>query len=144
MSDDPLAEAGINPDDEDLPAIARAVATSIERLSIDVRELTRRVRTNRIFIVLLCVALLGIVVLGYLVRTGSVCQTQQHDAFRAVSDQLRDAAAKERTAQRTLFEVLLNPASTPVQRRQAQVDYNAGLVAADLQRADNPFPEGRC
>lgn len=144
MSDDPLVGAGINPDDEDLPAIARAVAASIEGLSVDVRELTRRVRTNRIFIVLLCLALLGLVVLGYLVRTGSTCQAQQNDAFRSVSEQLRDAAAKERAAQRQLFDVLLNPASTPGQRRQAQVDYNAGLVAADLQRADNPFPEGRC
>lgn len=144
--------------DPDLAGTAREVATSIGTLIVQVKTLNRRVRQNRIFIGLLSLAIIAIAVLGYFVRdqqraladvtnrvaVTSKCQAEQNDAFQAASAQLRAAAAKERGAQRALFDVLLNSASNPEQRRQATVDYYATLVEADLQRAGSVFPEGNC
>jgi hypothetical protein len=78
------------------------------------------------------------------VTRNAVCQSAQNDAFRDAIIQRNEAAAKERAAQRTLFDTVLSPTATPDQKRAASQEYYAGLVAADQQRNANPLPTGNC
>lgn len=139
------------PPDPDLPETARRVHDAIQALTDAVSGLTDRIRRSEVRTYVLAGSLILDVLLtvvitavGFEVSATSNCQAAQNDAFRAAATQLRDAAAKERAAQRALFDVVLDPVSTPEQRRQASVDYRTSLIAADQQRADNPFPQGNC
>jgi hypothetical protein len=116
------------------PLLAPQVtATQADTLTAAVTELRRAVnRRTTAFLSILAVDVLltgAITVLGYRSEHFLTCQVQQNAEFRA-------AAATERTAQRALFDIVLNPASTPADRLKASQAYYAGLIAADQQRTD--------
>lgn len=131
-----------------LAAAARELAESNVALRVTVAGLTHKLTfRTRVFvavIVLDVLLTLAIVFVGYRYENGSSCQAAQNDAFKAAIIERNEAAGKERAAQRQLFNVVLNPASTPADRLKASQTYYAGLVAADQQRAENPFPDGNC
>lgn len=114
-----------------LAETARQLAKSNKALADTVTGLTKTVnRRTRAFAALLAVdALLtvSIVFFGYRSERFLACQVQQNATFR-------NAAATERAAQRRLFDVILDPASTQADRLEATRDYRAGLNAADQQR----------
>lgn len=135
----------------DLTVVAAELSDSVSELSGQVSVLAARSERQRRRTVVLTVSLVldvlltvAITILGVRVDATSECQAAQNDAFRAVSGQLRDAAAKERGALRLLLDVILDPAATPERRRQAIAEYRATLIEVDQQREDNPFPEGNC
>jgi len=96
-------------------------------------------RSAGFLIALILIAAVGVAVavLGWRSEHFLTCQAQQNAEFR-------DAAAKERAAQRHLFDVILNPASTQEQRVQASVDYRAGLDVADQQRSNSNAAAADC
>ena len=112
---------------------ADPLVTSAESLTAAVRHLDRTVHSRSVgfFIALILIAAVGIAVgvLGYRSEHFLTCQVHQNTEFR-------NAAATERAAQRRLFDVILNPASTEADKLQATREYYAGLIASDQQRAD--------
>lgn len=130
---------------------AHALANEVVAMRRTADALARRTTNTRLIVAALAVliAIGGWVLYRQAATTNLVeritaCQAHQNDAFRAVSAQLRDAAAKERTAQRQLLETSLNPNTTTADRRAATQVYLNGLAAADQQRAENPYPTGNC
>lgn len=147
MSDDPLTR---RPDD-DLSSTARVLANSIGGLSVQVQRLHDRIgriatkaHWNRVAIVLLCIVLATTVVLASSYYRTSSCQLELNQMYQAAATQLREASDRTRAAQLRLFDVTLNPASTPDQRRQASVDYRESLIEYDVERTVTPFPNGGC
>lgn len=87
-------------------------------------------------VLIVCVGV-AVAVIGWRSEQFLTCQAQQNTEFR-------DAAKTERAAQRRLFDVVLNPASTQEQRFQASLDYRAGLDVADRQRSDSAAAVADC
>lgn len=73
-------------------------------------------------------------------RQVTACQAQLNDAFREALIQRSDAATQERSEQRRLLLIQLNPSSSIPERKQAIIDYVGSLDAADKQRNDFPLP----
>jgi hypothetical protein len=96
-------------------------------------------RSAGFLVALILIAAVGIAVavLGWRSEHFLTCQAQQNAEFR-------EAAAKERAAQRHLFDVILSPASTEEQRLQASREYRAGLDVADKQRSDSTAAAENC
>lgn len=88
-------------------------------------------------LILIAAVGLAVAVLGWRSEHFLTCQAQRNMEFR-------NAAATERAAQRHLFDVILNPASTPEQRVQASREYRAGLDVADQQRSDSTTAARDC
>lgn len=135
----------------DLPAEARGLTDTVTDLNDKLGTLNGRItRSERVTTALGTLLALIVIVGGYVVYLGhqaqqqSACQSQANDAFRISIQQRTDAAKTERTAQRQLFEIILNPGATNTQRQQATRDYYTGLVAADKQRNSNPLPMNNC
>lgn len=105
---------------------AVALTESVEHLRSAVNR-----RTVGFTVVLIVMVLIGaaVAVLGWRSEHFLTCQVQQNSEFR-------NAAATERAAQRRLFDIVLNPASTPADRLKASQAYYAGLIAADKQRTN--------
>lgn len=129
----------------------QALSNSISTLSLSVKRLAERIVASERRTIILAVSLVldvlltvGITFLGWHVQSVSSCQAQANDAFRVAIVQRNDAAAKERAAQRQLFNVVLDPTSSPADRLKASKDYYAGLVAADQQRTEHPLPTNNC
>lgn len=139
-------------------ALAEPLAAQAEHLADEVTEL--RVSANRLrrvtgWLIAAVVVAVGLAVVACVllhrqstttafIERSTTCQAEQNDAFRAASEQLRAANAKERDAQRQLFDILLDPNTTADQRRAASVNYRATLIEADQQRVDSQFPSGNC
>jgi hypothetical protein len=128
-----------------------ALSDSIGTLSMSVKQLTNRIVVSERRTVILATSLIldilltaAITFLGWHVQSVSSCQAEANDAFRAALAQRTDASAKERAAQRQLFNVVLNPASSPADRLKASQNYYAGLIAADAQRNEHPLPTSNC
>jgi hypothetical protein len=142
----------INPDPAGERSTLADNAAKLTQSNIDlastVRKLTERVSfRTRVFVsVLVLDALLtcAIAFFGYRYETASACQASHNDAFKAALIQRNEAAAKERAAQRKLFDTTLNANATTEQRRNAAQEYYAGLIAADQQRSANPLLTGNC
>lgn len=107
-------------------AQATALINSVDKLHRDVQG-----RSVGFLIALILTVIVGaaVAVIGYRSEHFLTCQVQQNSEFR-------NAAATERAAQRRLFDIVLNPASTPTDRLKASQDYYAGLIAADQQRTN--------
>lgn len=102
--------------------------------------------------------MLGIIILilvAYTVISGIVaaahdravaeCQTQLNQDFRTALVARSQAAANERTAQKTLLLVTSDPKTPQSLKYQAIQDYLKTLDAADQTRADSPLIENtRC
>lgn len=131
-----------------LAETAKDVAESNIALAKTVQSLTERIKSRtRLFTALLiadAILTFAIAFFGYRYETVSACQAAQNDAFTSAIIQRNDAAVKERTAQRKLFDVLMKPTSTIDQRQAASAEYYAGLIAADQQRNAHPLPTGNC
>lgn len=119
--------------DQDPLIAPHVTAEQADELTDAVDRLRREVHSRSVgfLIALILITAVGIAVavLGWRSEHFLTCQAGQNQEFRT-------AAATERAAQRTLFDVLLNPASTPTDRLKASQDYYAGLVAADQQRTN--------
>lgn len=96
-------------------------------------------RSVGFLVALILIVALGIAlsVVGYRSEHFLSCQVRQNTEFR-------DAGRTERAAQRHLFDVILNPASTPADRLKASKDYYAGLIAADEQRTSSDAAAEAC
>lgn len=107
--------------------------TSADSLTTAVNKLSREVHARSVgfLVALVLITALGIAVtvIGYRSEHFLTCQIQQNTEFR-------HAAATERAAQRRLFNIILNPASTQADRLKATQDYYAGLIATDQHRTD--------
>lgn len=104
------------------------------------------------------VVLGGIIWLGLGVNRIARCQAQQSDAIRASTIQVRASRADQDDQsvalldhQLALFTRVLDPNSTPEQRRDASIAYQqsvqtarASIVAAKRKAVDNPLPTGSC
>jgi hypothetical protein len=88
--------------------------------------------------------------LGYVHATDATsalasCVARADAAQQANTDQLREAATKERTALRTLVDAIANPMATQEAKREAFLAYQTGLHAADVQRdPSNLKPVVKC
>lgn len=139
-------------------ALAEPLAAQAEHLADEVIELrasANRLRRVTDWLIAAVVVAVGLAVVAFVllyrqsattafIERSTTCQAEQNDAFRAASEQLRAANAKERDAQRQLFDILLDPNTTADQRRTASVNYRATLIEADQQRVDSQFPSGNC
>ena len=140
INEDPLinpAAVGIRD-----PMLAPHVtATQADTLTATVKDLRNAVHRRTIaFLTILAVDVLltgAISVLGYRSEHFLTCQVAQNTEFR-------HAAATERAAQRALFNVVLNPASSTADRYKASQEYYAGLIAADQQRSNGTAAAGAC
>lgn len=104
------------------------------------------------------VVLGGIIWLGLGMNRIARCQAQQNDAIRASTIQVRASRADQDDQsvalldhQLALFGTVLDPNSTPEQRRDASIAYRqsvqaarASIVAAKQKAEDNPLPTGSC
>lgn len=112
--------------DDPLVVSAESLTASVDRLR---REVHARSVGFLIALILITAVGIAVAVIGWRSEHFLTCQAQQNTEFRT-------AAATERAAQRALFSVILNPASTEADRLQASRDYYAGLIAADQQRTN--------
>jgi hypothetical protein len=83
-------------------------------------------------------------VVGHGIDSRSQCQARVNDATRSSLVQRADAQTKSNRAQEELFNVVLNPTSTPADKFQASINYRNGLRAAQAQRDANPLPTENC
>lgn len=117
------------------PLVAPRVVTAEQAtaLTAAIEKLRREVHARSVgfLIALLLITAVGIAVgvIGWRSEHFLACQAGQNQEFRT-------AAATERAAQRRLFDIILNPASTQADRLKASLDYRAGLIAADQQRTN--------
>jgi hypothetical protein len=118
----------------------------------------RRIRSTNVIgvAVVACtvIALIGLAVTINDQRRVTECQKTFNDQVRSVQGERADAAGKDRAAQKLLtqasigaFDTLLNPSSTPEDRRKSIQDWRNALVAydklltdADRIRNQNPLP----
>lgn len=124
----------INPATDGVPdplLASRVTTTEAAILTTAVTQLraavNRRTATFLVILVVDVVLTAAITVLGYRSEHFLTCQAQQNVEFR-------HAASTERAAQRALFDVVLDRASSPADRYKASQDYYVGLVAAEQQR----------
>ncbi|MGH3985759.1 MAG: hypothetical protein ACRDTZ_00370 [Pseudonocardiaceae bacterium] len=137
--------------DTELPAVARQVSESVDRLTASNRVLVARIdrltgRSVRQWAAIagVAVALVGVTVVGWRSATVQACQEGLNGEFRAAIVQRQDVATAERGAQRRLLDVVLDPVATPQDRAEATRSYYAGLLATDTARDLNPLPTGDC
>lgn len=158
--------------DPALPDDAPLTVGEARRLHTAVATLTTRVGTfnerlaggERRWAVLTALSAVIVVVLGGVIWLGigmnriARCQAQQSDALRASAVQVRAGRADQDNQsvalldhQLDLFTRVLDPNSTPEQRRAASVAYQqsvqaarASIVAAEQKAVDNPLPTGSC
>lgn len=144
---------------------ARKLHTALESLATTVSAFGERLAGGeRRWAVLTALSVVIVVVLGGVIWLGigvnriARCQSQQSDAIRASTIQVRlsradqdDQSAALLDHQLALFATVLDPASTPEQRRDASISYQqsvqaarASIVAATQKAVDNPLPTGSC
>lgn len=144
---------------------ARKLHTAVETLATTVGTFNERLAGGeRRWAVLTALGVAIVLILGVVIWLGlgvnriARCQAQQNDVIRASTIQVRAGRADQDDQsvalldhQLDLFTTVLDPASTPEQRRDASVAYQqsvqaarASIVAAKQKAVDNPLPTGSC
>ena len=95
---------------------------------------------NYAVVVLSIAALTGLFVLINNYRNATTCQTEYNQNLTVAIKERGDASDEDRRATRAMLSVILNPAASVDQRRQAVVDWDSALAKAEKKRQDNPIP----
>lgn len=99
----------------------------------------------------LAVDTLVVVLLAVFLVTNVQSQRQVNECYQRQADELlsaivagRQAAAADRTAQLTMLNTILDPASGPEARRAAVEGWRQALDQGDQTRSSAPIPTQRC
>lgn len=99
----------------------------------------------------LAVDTLVVVLLAVFLVTNVQSQRQTNECYQDQADQMlsaivagRQAAAQDRTAQLTMLNTILDPASGPEARRAAVEGWRQALDQGDRTRSSAPIPTQRC
>lgn len=99
----------------------------------------------------LAVDTLVVVLLAVFLVTNVQSQRQTNECYQDQADQMlsaiiagRQAAAQDRTAQLTMLNTILDPASGPEARRAAVEGWREALDQGDQTRSSAPVPTQRC
>jgi hypothetical protein len=125
----------------ELAKVAKDLIISNGLLTGTVARLGKRLRfrTRLVGVIVALNIAIGVIlaIVGYRSEHFLTCQVRQNTEFR-------EAAKTELATQRKLFDVVLDPTSTPADKLRASQAYRSGLITAAQQRRNNDTAAENC